>query len=274
MPFIADINAFLREIAPLDLAEEWDNVGLLVGDEGRACGRVMTCLTLTAEVAAEAVREKAQLVVSHHPLLFRPVQRVTAAEPEGRMLLDLIAAGVAVYSPHTGYDSAADGINRQLAELLELRDVAPLRARGGIASGDRSPGAGPDESPGAGRYGTLPRPILLRELIGRVREALAIERLQSVGSDDAPITRVGIACGAGAEFLSDAAARGCEALVTGEARFHACLEARARGIALVLPGHYATERPAMERLAEILGQRFPEIAVWASAAESDPLRWW
>ncbi|MGE0375926.1 MAG: Nif3-like dinuclear metal center hexameric protein, partial [Planctomycetaceae bacterium] len=106
---LLEITTFLREIAPLELAEEWDNVGLLIGDEQQQVKHVLTCLTLSPDVAAEAVSRQVDLVVAHHPILFRPVQRLTSDMPEGTMLLSLIAAGVAVYSPHTAFDSAADG---------------------------------------------------------------------------------------------------------------------------------------------------------------------
>ena len=87
------------------------------------------------------------------------------------------------------------------------------------------------------------------------------------------VKRIGIACGAAAEFLRDAHCHDCQVLLTGEARFHACLEARALGMGLILPGHYATERPAMEQLAELLQQKFTQLTTWASQKETDPLQW-
>src|SRR5262245_24873054 len=98
---VAAVIEYLERFAPPHLAADWDNVGLLLGDRGTRVQRVMTCLTVTPEVAAEAVESKARLIVTHHPVLFRAVKRLTTANPEGRMLLSLIRAGVAVYSPHT-----------------------------------------------------------------------------------------------------------------------------------------------------------------------------
>src|SRR5262245_21608882 len=94
---VAAIVDYLEEIAPPNLAADWDNVGLLLGDRAAPVQRVLTCLTVTPESAAEAVEPGAQLIVTHHPILFRPVKRLTAATPEGRMLLGLVRAGVAVY---------------------------------------------------------------------------------------------------------------------------------------------------------------------------------
>ncbi len=261
---LQDVVSFLREFAPPELAEDWDNVGLLIGDPADEVRSVLTCLTLTPNVADEAIARGAQLVITHHPVLFRPVQRLTAETSEGRMLLSLIRAGISVYSPHTSYDSAANGINAQLAQLFELRDVQPLRSNAALAT--------ETHLTGSGRFGTLPSITSLRELIDRIKPALRVSTLQFVGDLDRPITKLGIACGAAAEFLRDAVQFGCEALLTGEARFHSCLEAEAANIALILPGHFATERPAMEQLANVLRSRFAGLVVQASQSEYDPVK--
>jgi dinuclear metal center YbgI/SA1388 family protein len=128
MPTVADVADFLRSLAPLHLAASWDNVGLLLGEEDVAVvERIMTCLTVTPETAVEATNEGVQLLVTHHPIFFRPVKRLTAQTPEGSMLLALASHGVAVYSPHTAWDNAAGGINDLLAQKLGLTQVTPLR---------------------------------------------------------------------------------------------------------------------------------------------------
>jgi dinuclear metal center YbgI/SA1388 family protein len=127
MTAVADIVDFLERFASSDLAADWDNVGLLLGDRSRSVERIVTCLTVTPESAAEAVESSAQLIVTHHPVLFRPVKRLTADSTEGRMLLALIEAGVSVYSPHTAFDNTREGINDRLAARLGVADVKPLR---------------------------------------------------------------------------------------------------------------------------------------------------
>jgi dinuclear metal center YbgI/SA1388 family protein len=371
----------LQQLAPLETAESWDNVGLLLGDAGQDVAGVMTCLTLTPDVAEEAIRENAGLVVTHHPLLFKPVQKLTASSVEGKIIVSLLRHGVAVYSPHTAWDNAAQGINQQLAELLELRNIRPIRPRpadeqvqivtfvpvehrlavqqalwsvgAGVineyrecsyyvsgkgtfyGSAQSNPAIGqagrleeiaedrlevvcpralvtqaiaalrqahPYEEPaidvyprhslpsdrGAGRYGDLPQPVKLAELnrivCGRLTAALRSGGFQPpnreleapattpfVGDPDAMISRLGVACGAAAEFTKDAQSLGCQALLTGEARFHACLEARSLNFGLILPGHYATERPGMVRLAELIGEQHTGLRVFASQVECDPL---
>jgi dinuclear metal center YbgI/SA1388 family protein len=253
---------YLDQFAPPQLAEDWDNVGLLVGDPQRDIQRIMTCLTVTPASAQEAVGENADLIVTHHPLPFHPLKRLTTDSTPGRLLLQLIGAGVAVFSPHTAFDSAAAGINQQLAEGLGLIHVAPLVVK-------------TDEAPvlGAGRFGSLPQPATLPELAARLKAFLQLPGLHVVGDAAQPRRRLAVACGAAGEFLEPARRAGCDTLVTGETNFHTCLEAEAQGIALLLPGHFASERFAVETLAGRLAAQFPELTVWASRQERDPLRW-
>ncbi len=366
MVTVADILPILEQMAPLSLAAEWDNVGLLLGERTAEVGRVMTCLTVTPETAAEAVEAGAQLMVTHHPVLFRPVRCLTDETPEGRMLLSLVRAGVAVYSAHTAFDNAAGGINDALARRLGLAEVTSLRRTDGpssckvvvfvpdsdlarvsdalfaagagrigqyrecsfrlagtgtfFGSEATNPAVGEKgrreevsewrlevvcpagrveavvaamgrahsyEEPaydvyplrpassatGEGRLGRLPRPAPLDEFGRAVKQVLGARLVQRVGDPDRTIERVAIACGAGGEFLADAIRGGAEVLLTGEMRFHDYLAAQARGLALVLPGHYATERFGVEDLAAHLQQHWPDLAIWASRRESDPVGW-
>jgi dinuclear metal center YbgI/SA1388 family protein len=364
MVTVAAVVDFLKQFAPLELAADWDNVGLLLGDPGAEVRRALTCLTVTPEVAAEAVESGAQLIVTHHPVLFRAVQRLTTATPEGRALLGLARAGVAVYSPHTALDNAAGGINDLLARRLGLAEVRPLRGREGarqckvvvfvpdkdlgrVSDALFAAGAGqigqyrecsfrlagtgtffgsdatnptvgqkgrreevsewrleavcPEglveqavaamrrahsyEEPaydvyplrpgpsgaGEGRLGRLPRAVPLAELAKVVQSGLNARLVQTVGDPAHPVERVGIACGAGGDFLADAVRARADALLTGEARYHDYLAAQAQGLALLLPGHYATERCGVEELAGVLKRQWADIEVWASRRERDPV---
>lgn len=261
---VAHVCRFLEEFAPSYLAAEWDNVGLLVGDDQQPVERVLTCLTITPESVAEAVERQAELIVTHHPLPFKPLRRLTTTATPGRLLLQLIRAGIAVYSPHTAFDSAAAGINQQLAVGLGLVDVLPLIP--GTEEGDSS-------NLGAGRCGRFVTPQKLGDIAAQLKRFLQIGGLHVVGNCDQEINIVGIGCGSGGSFLEPALRAGCQLLVTGEATFHTCLEAEANGVALLLPGHYASERFAVERLAAVLAQQFPKLTIWPSQREADPLRW-
>src|SRR5208283_5612953 len=126
MPAIEALHAFVDQFAPLRMAESWDNVGLLVGDRQTEVRRLMTCLTITPVTVDEAIDGHADLIVTHHPLPFSAIKRLTSDTIAGCMLLKLIAAGVAIYSAHTAFDSAAEGINQRLADGLGLTDIAAL----------------------------------------------------------------------------------------------------------------------------------------------------
>ena len=363
MHTVADIRAFLDEFAPPNLAASWDNVGLLLGDPAAQVERIMTCLTVTDDVVAEAVAESVQLLVSHHPILFRPIQRLTTTDPEGKRLLRLARAGVAVFSPHSAFDNCRGGINDILARRLGLSDVEPLRFAEGlrqckivvfvpdsdlerVADALFAAGAGkigeysqcsfrlagtgtffgseatnptigdkgrreqvsewrleaicPEalvdpviaamrrahsyEEPaydvvplrsakgpgGFGRVGKLARPTSLAQLSALVKTQLQAGYVHLVGQPDRIVERLAIACGAGGDFLADAVQARADVFLTGEMRFHDILAAQSQGLALVLPGHYATERCGIEELATLLQERFPTLRIWPSRQEREP----
>src|SRR5262249_53922864 len=123
MPTVSEIADYLNDFAPTCAAAEWDNVGLLLGDRSAPVSKVLTCLTVTSEVVAEVIRDGVNLIITPHPMLFRPVQKLTDATFEGRMVLSLLRANIAVYSPHTAFDNCAGGINDMLAQKLGLTRV-------------------------------------------------------------------------------------------------------------------------------------------------------
>lgn len=272
---VADLCATLQALAPLELSEPWDNTGLLLGDRRQAVQRVMTCLTLTPASAAEAVAERAELVIAHHPLPFKPLAKITTDGYTGSLLWTLAKAGVSVYSSHTAWDSAARGINARLAELLDLQNCRPLIP----AEPARSDGAG------AGRVGELSHAIRLSALAKRLAGQVPGSRPQVVVADaanrgsirddsavaDPWVASVAIGCGSGGGFLAAAIRQRCQLLLTGEATFHTCLEAQAAGVSLLLIGHFASERFAMEELSQELSQLHPSVYFWASRAERDPV---
>jgi dinuclear metal center YbgI/SA1388 family protein len=258
MPTIAAIAAFIEQVAPFRLAEDWDNVGLLVGHRVQDVKRLMACLTVTRTTADEAIASGVELIVTHHPMPFRAARRLTDETTVGQLLLDLIAARVGVYSPHTAFDSAAHGVNEQLAAALGLLDVTPLLPHA--------------DGQGTGRWGRLEQPALLGDVADRLKRFLKIKRLSMVGDPEQTVRCVAIGCGAADELLDAARQNRCDAMVLGEARFHTCLEAEALGIGLLLPGHFASERFAVECLAEVLARQFPDVQVWPSRTESDPIR--
>ena len=259
---VGEVCDILADVAPLRLAESWDNVGLLVGDRGAAAARIMTCLTITPAVVEEAVRRRVDLVITHHPLPFKPLAKITTDSTVGAMLLGLIAAEIAVYSAHTAFDSATSGINQAWANGLAATASGPLVCPG-------------EAGVGSGRWAMLPGPLTLDQLAGSAAKVCGATDVRVVGCGQ-EIWKVAISCGSGGSFLQAALACGCQAMITGEATFHTCLEAEALGIDLVLVGHFSSERFAMVQLASDLHTAMvamgSECDVFARSADVNPLR--
>lgn len=259
MPTVADAVSLLEEIAPPELGEEWDNVGLLAGDPRSPLRRLHACLTLTPEVVEEAIAAQADLVVTHHPLPFRGVKTLTTDTVDGGSLWRLLGAGVAVYSPHTAYDSADNGINAQWADRLSLAEPRPL-----------APAENRVDGAGAGRIGRWDG-VGFDALVDAVKSAVNLPQVRFVGMKLRGPIRVAVACGSGGSLLDLAIAAGCDVFLTGEMTFHDCLRCRSLGVGAILTGHYASERFAVETLAQRLADGLPGVEAVASSVESDPL---
>ena len=257
---ISEIVEWLNQVAPLELSESWDNTGLLVGCEAGDVTRIQTCLTLTAASVQEAIDKQAQLVISHHPLPFKPIAKVTTSSQAGKLLWQLASNGIAVYAPHTAWDSAQAGINALLADILGLADVQPI-----VPSELSSCSA-----LGAGRIGALADSESLESIVEKLREAIPSTRPRAVHGNK-PIGRIAIACGSGGSLLGAAIEKDCDLFLTGEATFHTCLEAEAASVSMLMIGHFASERFAMENLAGLLVKQFPSVETWASEREADPV---
>lgn len=262
MATVGEISSWLDGIAPPILSEAWDNTGLLLGDADRPVSRAMCCLTLTATSVDEAIAGGAHMVIAHHPLPFKPLSRITTESTPGRLVWRLASAGISVYSPHTAWDSAESGINSRLAEKLGLRDLRPLIPNQEMQL----------QHVGAGRVGELPEPAGVTTIAERLLALIPECRMRMVESDKDSVSRIGLACGSGASLLDPASAANCELFITGEATFHHCLEAQAAGVAMLMMGHYASERFSLEELARMLGAAFPAVHAWASQTERDPVK--
>ncbi len=276
---IADACRLLESIAPRELAEDWDNVGLLVGDPAAPLHRVLTCLTLTPDVVDEAIASGANLVVAHHPLPFRGVKSLTTDSLDGASLWRLARASVAVYSPHTAYDSAAGGVNQQWADRLGLTSIRPL-----CPAPDRTDGAGVGRIGrwSGGDFASLAATV--KQLTNQDAVRVVTPQVVPGGDPKAPAFDlrdtpdqdpwgwVAIACGSGGSLLDSAVNADCDVFLTGEMGFHECLRCRSLGVGVILTGHYVSERFALETLADVLRTGLTGVEAWASRVERDPLR--
>jgi dinuclear metal center YbgI/SA1388 family protein len=253
---VHDIEQALYELAPRELAAEWDNVGLLAGRRDRAVHKVLVSLDVTAAVAEEARQWGAELIAAHHPVIFHPVKRVTDQDPAGEILLRLAEHGIAAVCMHTNLDAAQGGVNDALAAALQLEEVAPLEGGGGIA-----------------RTGRLPRPVSVPDFLCAVQEALGAGGLRCTDGAK-PISRVAVGGGACGEFLWAAAAAGCDAFVTADVKYNQFLDAAALRLTLVDAGHFPTEDVVCPVLARHLSERFPELAVRKSASHREVVQYY
>lgn len=247
----------IEQISPGSIAESWDNCGWQVKCAGDGVKTVLVALEVTHQVIDEAIREGAELILTHHPLLFSGVRTIDEGDVIGGYLFRLIQNGISVYSCHTSFDKAAGGNNDYLGQLLELSHVRPF-----------------DRDNGLCRKGETPFAITLAELMHRAAEAFAIDegQFRCVGAPSEIITTVGWCTGAGSEFIKDAFEEGCDLYITGDLKYHEAQAAREMGICVLDAGHYGTEKIFTENMAGQLRRRCAgwDLDVLESALDLNP----
>lgn len=243
MTTVGDIGTFLQTLAPAETAETWDNVGMLVGAPAQPVTRLLVCLDITRTVVEQAAAIGAQLIVSHHPVIFSPLRTLPTAHP----VYALAAAGLAAIAAHTNLDKAPGGVNDALAAQLGLHDIQTA-------------------ADGLCRIGTLEQPLLAESFAGYV--AAALHTPVRVCNPDVTVHRVAVCGGSGGDYFAQLQAV-CDAFVTGEVRHHEWLEAVQSGKAVVEAGHFATEVGVVPVLARRLAEAFPDCECYV-AAEQPP----
>ena len=223
---VAQVLELVNGIAPFELAEPWDNVGLLAGRPDARVDAVLCALDMSLEVLNEAARKGAGLIVTHHPILFRGRKNLCETDGEGRLLCALVRSGIAMIAAHTNFDNASPGVNDALAAALALEDVEILES--GMRMG----------TPKQTDFGML-SDFVASKLGGPVRRYGALDR---------PIRRVAVLGGAGEDYAPLAIRAGADAYVTGEMAYHKALDAADNGLCVLEAGHAATERPAISAL--------------------------
>ena len=253
-----DVMQAMERIAPRRLAEEWDNPGLLVGSPHDEVRKILVALDVREETVERAIEDGCDLIVAHHPLIFRALKALRTDDTTGCKIARLIKADIAVFAAHTNLDSAAGGVNDVLAERLELHDVAPLVE--GAA----------DSEPGLGRIGSLRAEFSLEDFAALVKEKLGLSSMRVACAGERRISRVALCGGSGAEFVGRAAAKGADAYVTGDVKYHDAERAIGLGIHVLDAGHFATEQPIVARLAERLKKELGDgVEIVAETKSSD-----
>ena len=245
-----DLICYLEEYAPVELAEEWDNPGMQVGDLNQEVKKIMTALDATDSVIEQAIREGVDLIITHHPLLFKPLKRITEEDFIGKRIRKLIRNNISLYSMHTNCDIAK--MADYSAFLLELEDTEPL---GGIVKLPDTLSGGEfknDRKLGIGKVGNLKEKLTLKGLCDKIKNRFNLNNIKVSGDMDAVIKRVAICPGSGHDYIEDATAKKAQVLITGDLGHHAVLDARERGLYLIDAGHFGTESFMKKQLADEL----------------------
>ena len=261
MPTVHEIESALFALAPRELAMDWDNVGLLLGDPAAEVSRVLLALDVTDAVAAEAGEKGCQLIVSHHPLMNvrwhqREMQTLRPDTRLGRLLTALVKSDIAVISLHTDLDAAPGGVNDALAAALGLEDPGPL----------------PGDGSGICRVGTLGTVMAPADFAAFVGRRLCAGNVRWCG--ERPVRRVAVGGGACGDYIPQVLAAGCDTFVTADLGYHQFLDAAADGLNLLDAGHFPTENGVLPVLEGYLKAQFPALHAERSAVHGDVIRCW
>lgn len=248
-----DIMNFVEEIAPLALAEEWDNVGLLVGNRDKKVDRVMLCLDITSAALEEAVKNKVNLIITHHPVIFKGLKRLLVGESKGSILHMLIKNDINVYSAHTNLDFAVTGVNTHLAESLRIKNAVTF-------------GEGP------GKMGMLDKKMSFHDFIEHVKISLNAPFVRVAGNVENDIQKVAVFCGGFDDDLEAIKQCNPDILVTGDLKHHTAIDAAEEGLCIMDAGHFNTEKVILGPLSKALKENFPGIEVFCFQKEEEPFK--
>lgn len=247
----------LETLSPRSFAEAWDNVGLLAGRYEKEIHTVMIALDATDEVVEEAVRKNADLLLTHHPLIFSARKSINDGDFIGKRLLTMLQHDMCYYAMHTNFDvmgmadAAADMLQLHFPEVLEVTfedDVA---------------------KEGIGRIGRLPHEMSLKECAQYCKTVFGLNSVRIYGDEDAPVETVAIVPGAGDDYIKNALSMQADVFITGDIGHHDGLDAMEQGLAVIDASHYGIEKLFVPYMAEVLEGRMPELVV-IKATEKEP----
>lgn len=252
---MTEIQNVIEAMSPLDLQEQWDNSGFQIILSDDEVNKVLVAMEVTQAVADEAVRCNADLIITHHPLIFNKLNQVNNNDVIGNMLIKLIRAGISVYSTHTPFDKCRGGNNDYLARLLHLCNVKVMDS----------------DDVGYCRYGFTQCEYNIEEYIDKVCEWLKIDKsfVSFAGDTKKRLNKVGICTGSGADFIETAFKEKCDLFITGDVKYHAAQTARELGINVLDIGHYGSEKIFTENIALYLREN-TDVCVIMSEKDLNP----
>ncbi|MFZ0928875.1 MAG: Nif3-like dinuclear metal center hexameric protein [Syntrophobacteraceae bacterium] len=265
---IKDIFQWIDSWAPFRYAESWDNCGLQVGDPESPVTRVLVALDPASSVLREAQELGCQCVVTHHPLLLRPINCVRTDSWPGSVIRQALLSGISVIAAHTNIDAAPQGTNVQLKDLLGLEGVGPLDAEAAHC--------GDEQYLGIGLVGLLPCEATLESLASRLKGVLGGTVVRITGDLRKPVTKVALCTGSGGSMMEKVLASGAEVFITGDLKYHDARFAEESGLAVIDIGHFASEKLILEPFGDFLRSKAKsegaELEVFVSNSEIDPFK--
>lgn len=255
----ADLIQILRQQAAESYACDWDNVGLLVGSRGKEVKKVYIALDATDEAVQEAAAVKADMLLTHHPLIFRGMKRITDEDFTGRRVIAMIRADISYYAMHTNFDVM--GMADLAAEKLGMKDYIPLEVTC-VENGTPR---------GIGRVGDLEEAVSLAACCERVKNAFALENVRVFGELSKNVKRVAVCPGAGKSDTGEAVRAGADVYITGDIDHHTGIDANACGMAVIDAGHYGIEHIFIRYMEQYLKEHAPGIEIVAQKRR-DPFR--
>lgn len=247
---IRDIIACLDRDIPFSLAETWDNVGLLVGNPGQEVRSVLIGLDPTNLLIDEAIARGADTIITHHPVIFRPLPHIDTGSPEGKILEKALSRRIAIIACHTNLDSCAEGVSDILATALGLSELVPLQ-----------PGTSSAPGTGLGRIGRYQQPLAIEEFVARALDVLGLPVLPVAGPLPETVTRVAVCGGSGSDLAEAAFRSGADIYLTAEVKHNIARWAEERDFCVIDGTHYGTEQPAVRLLAQKL-ERLNQANGW------------
>ncbi len=237
-----DIVWIMEDMAPSRYAEEWDNPGLNIGDMDADVNKILVALDATESVIDEAVEKGADMIVTHHPLLFHAVKKINYHTSEGKRIMKLIKNNINHFAAHTNLDAAKGGTNDRLADIIGLKDVSVLTA-------------GADDGVGIGRVGVPDGDMTMGMLAVRIKERLGLDAVRVSGNLSRKIKKIALCTGAGADFIDDAVKAKCDVYITSDIKYHEAMDAADKNICLIDATHYATENIIVPVIADYIRQK-------------------
>jgi dinuclear metal center YbgI/SA1388 family protein len=266
MVCVGDLLRWIDAYAPFQLAEKWDHCGLQGGSPAAEVDRVLVALDVSSRTIEEAIRLRCRAIVTHHPLIFRPMAAIREDEFPGALVSRAIRGHLNLIAAHTNLDIARDGTNDRLCSLMGLEGTVSLD-KGASVEADGS-------SLGIGRVGSLGQAVPLLDLARKLERTLAGAKVKVVGNPERSIQRIAVCTGSGGSLLELALTAGVDAYVTGDTKYHEGQRAVEEGLALIDVGHFASEHLIIHPLADYLLkcslQQDANLEVLESTVESDP----